>query len=281
MNEQRLSEEIEQLLVARNPRHMEVARAALRPGYYLRAARHLRDIRGTVIIGTGFPVSGTFETDGPVGAMALYQALAVLGAHPLIACDAPLSHALAPDYRVLELTRARPCRPPASRRPCNCMRCNRRRLSPSSARGWPPTAATIICAGRTSRRTAFSSTHLSARPTALLLPSATAAMKSAWAILPAPWPSLDISASVTRCDELLVADVSNWGAYGLIAFLALWAGQDLLASVSPVALLNYLSARGSVDGVTGANTLTEDGLQARQGMRVIAALRALTNFPPS
>ena len=38
MNEQRLSEEIEQLLVARNLRHMEVARAALRPGYYLRGA---------------------------------------------------------------------------------------------------------------------------------------------------------------------------------------------------------------------------------------------------
>ena len=81
MNEQLLSEEIEQLLVARNLRHMAMARAALRPGYYLRAASHLRDIRGTVIIGTGFPVSGTFETDGPVGAMALYQALAVLGAH--------------------------------------------------------------------------------------------------------------------------------------------------------------------------------------------------------
>ena len=92
---------------------------------------------------------------------------------------------------------------------------------------------------------------------------------------------LDISASVTRCDELLVADVSNWGAYGLIAFLALWAGQDLLASVSPVALLNYLSARGSVDGVTGENTLTEDGLQVWQGLRVIAALRALTKFSPS
>ena len=41
MNEQRLSEEIEKLLVARNLRHMETARAALAPGYYLRAARHL------------------------------------------------------------------------------------------------------------------------------------------------------------------------------------------------------------------------------------------------
>ena len=31
-------------------------------GYYLRAAQRLRDLRGTVLIGTGFPVGDTFET---------------------------------------------------------------------------------------------------------------------------------------------------------------------------------------------------------------------------
>jgi hypothetical protein len=54
-----------------------------------------------------------------------------------------------------------------------------------------------------------------------------------------------------------------------------------LASISPVTLLNYLSAHGSVDGVTGHNTLTEDGLQASEGMRVIERLRVLTNFSHS
>ena len=80
MNESQLGRAIEALLVARNLRNMAIARRALRPGYYLRAARHLHRIDGTVIIGTGFPVAGTFETDGPVGAMALYQALDALGA---------------------------------------------------------------------------------------------------------------------------------------------------------------------------------------------------------
>jgi hypothetical protein len=90
--------------------------------------------------------------------------------------------------------------------------------------------------------------------------------------------TLDITAAVTGCDELLVADVSNWGAYGLIALLGLWAGRDLLAEVSPLAILNYLSAHGSVDGVTRGNTLTEDGLPASEGQRVIAQLRQLTGF---
>ena len=72
MTELELSVAIEELLVARNPRHMQVARAALAPGYYLRAADLLRDVAGNVLIGTGFPVTTTFETDGPVGAIALY-----------------------------------------------------------------------------------------------------------------------------------------------------------------------------------------------------------------
>jgi hypothetical protein len=72
--------------------------------------------------------------------------------------------------------------------------------------------------------------------------------------------------------------VSNWGAYGVIAILASWAGQDLLGQVSPVEILDYLSARGSVDGVTRENTLTEDGLEAEEGLRVIQELRILTGF---
>ena len=64
----------------------------------------------------------------------------------------------------------------------------------------------------------------------------------------------------------------------LIALLAVWAEQDLLAGVSPVDILDYLSARGSVDGVTRENTLTEDGLEAEEGLRVIQELRVLTGF---
>jgi hypothetical protein len=90
--------------------------------------------------------------------------------------------------------------------------------------------------------------------------------------------TLDINAAATTCDELLVADVSNWGAYGLIAMLAHWAQIDLLAQISPVEVLDYLSACGSVDGVTRENTLTEDGLEAEEGLCLIQELRILTGF---
>ena len=62
MDELKLSIAIEDLLVQRNLRGMQQVQAVLEPGYYLRAAQHLRNISGTVLIGTGFPVADTFET---------------------------------------------------------------------------------------------------------------------------------------------------------------------------------------------------------------------------
>ena len=98
-----LSRSIEELMVARNLRGMARVKTSLEPGYFLRAASHLRDIKGTVLIGTGFPVVNTYETDGPVGAIALYEALEELGAEPLLACGPPLSRCISDEYRVLEL----------------------------------------------------------------------------------------------------------------------------------------------------------------------------------
>jgi hypothetical protein len=60
----------------------------------------------------------------------------------------------------------------------------------------------------------------------------------------------------------------------------MWAGRDLLAEVSPLEILGYLSQRGSVDGVTRENTLTEDGLDPGEGLQIIRALRQLTGFIP-
>ena len=279
MQDQPLSEFIEQLLVSSNPRHMAVAQAALQPSYYLRGARHLRDITGPVIIGTGFPVSGTFETDGPVGAIALYQALATLGARPYIACGAPLAHALATDYRVLQLT--------ARNQQAACLEATTQLLALQ-----PKAIIAIECPGIAADNRYYNMRGEDITADCFYFdPFINQANCPTIAIgdggneigmgnIAKTLAGLDITASITCCRELLVADVSNWGAYGLIAFLGLWSQQDLLASISPEALFNYLSARGSVDGVTRENTLTEDGLPSFEGVRIIEELRALTHFTP-
>ena len=277
MNEQGLSEEIERLLVARNLRHMQVARAALLPGYYLRAARHLRDLTGTVIIGTGFPVGDTFETDGPVGAMALYETLRTLGAEPVIACGPPLSNALADDYRVLALG-ARELDAANTEATVQLKALRPQAVVAIERPGLAADSRYYNMRGEdvTARCTVFDPfISLAHCPTIAI---GDGGNEIGMGNIATALAALHITTSVTRCDELLVADVSNWGAYGLIAFLALWSRRDLLAEIFPLQLLNYLCARGSVDGVTRANTLTEDGLQVHEGLEVIKALRALVGF---
>jgi len=277
LNDLELSTAIEQLLVARNLRNMQVARAALHAGYYLRAARLLQDRDGRVLIGTGFPVTDTFETDGPVGAIALYQALEALGGEPIIACGPPLSKVLADDYRLLPLT-ARDLDAARNEATAGLRRLQPQAIVSIERPGLAEDGCYYNMRGEdiTARCSFFD-------PFLTLADCPTIAIgdggnEIGMGNIRAAIATLDIRASVTTCDELLVADVSNWGAYGLIALLARWSGRDLLADIAPLSILEYLSARGSVDGVTRANTLTEDGLDATEGMRVIDELRTLTGF---
>ena len=277
MTEQTLSVAIESLLVAENPRNMQLARGALAPGYIARAAEHLRDLSGSVIIGTGFPVTGTFETDGPVGAIALYQCLEALGASPMIACGPPLADSLAGEFAVLEL-RARD------------IATARREAIAELTRLAPAAVVSIERPGLAadgryynmrrediSERCFFFDPYLDEAdcPT---IGIGDGGNEIGMGNISAELAALDIHPSITRCDELVVADVSNWGAYGLIAMLATWADTDLLGHIAPLSILNYLSGKGSVDGVTGENTLTEDGMGPDKGLKIIGELRRLTGF---
>ena len=89
---------------------------------------------------------------------------------------------------------------------------------------------------------------------------------------------LDIVPSITRCDELVIADVSNWAAYGLIAMLAYWQQTDLLMRINPQQILAYIVSRGGLDGVTKKSSLTEDSLPSAEGQRMITSLRQMIGF---
>ena len=89
---------------------------------------------------------------------------------------------------------------------------------------------------------------------------------------------LNIVPSTTTCDELIVADVSNWGAYGIISFLSLWKQRDFLSEIVPLDILKFISELGSVDGVTRVNQLTEDGLSVDEGESVLRELRHACRF---
>ncbi|TBR41588.1 DUF4392 domain-containing protein [Marinomonas agarivorans] len=304
MNEtlEQLSESIEAALVARNLRGMAHVRASLDSGYCLRAARTLFEHKGVVLIGTGFPVatstettnstfetsstskinstseiSSTFETDGPLGAIALYQSLEALGSTPYIVCGAPLSQAIKNEYRVVDIKLGKHDQQDAEAQAILD------ELTPSvvlsiERPGQAEDGSYYNMRGEdiSARCACFDSfMNLAQCPTIAIgdggneigMGNVSEALKS-----------LDIVAATTKCDELVVADVSNWGGYGLISILSRLANQDLLAQISPLTILQYLSNLGSVDGVTRLNQLTEDGQSLDVGDAVIEELRRLSGF---
>jgi hypothetical protein len=272
-----LSQSIEDLLVARNLRGMRDVQPALTPGYYMRAAKLLLDCKGTVLIGTGFPVLDSFETDGPVGAIALYQTLEYLGAKPIIVCGAPMSTAIAADFRVHEIVVGELDNAEheaqlalTNLQPDLVLSIERAGLSEQG----------IYCnmlGEDISDRCAsfdFFLKHANCPTIAIGDGGNEVGMGNIVEAI----KQLDITPSVTTCDELVIADVSNWAAHGLIAMLAHWQQEDLLVRINPRKILEYIAERGSLDGVTREPTLTEDSLPLSEGQKLIVSLRQLIGF---
>jgi hypothetical protein len=273
MTPEELSRAVEALLVARNPRSMQRLAAALEPGYCLRAARALLG-RCSVIIGTGFPVADTFETDGPPGAMALYRALERLGTQCHLACAAPLADRIEGDFAVLVLeafdhpaARAEARRRLAELAPDAVVAIERPGLA-SDGRYYNMRGEDI-----TPRCAIFDYyLELARCPTVAIGDGGNEIGMGRVADAVA---QLSIRGAATSCDELVVADVSNWGAYGIVGLLEALSGKALLDGIDHRGSLAYLSARGSVDGVTRENTLTEDGFPADAGEELLERLGAL------
>ncbi|MDP5138215.1 DUF4392 domain-containing protein [Rheinheimera baltica] len=269
-----ISQQIEQLLVRQNPRGMATLKPHLRPGYILRAARLLNQCRGTVLIGTGFPVLDTFETDGPVGAIGLYKLLEQLGANPIIVCGDPLYSALKADYQCFQikvnqydalptiasvaLTELKPQLVISIERP-----------------GFNAQQRYANMRGEDISARCASFDYFLTQAHCPTIGIGDGGNEIGMGNLYQQVSALNITPCVTQCDELIVADVSNWAAWGLTAMVSLLRGENRLSDANPLAILQYLSAKGSVDGVTRLNTLTEDGLAHTEGQQLIDDLQLL------
>jgi len=97
------SQQIEDIILQHGKRGMKDLQKCMKPGYCRRAAQMILDSKGVVVIGTGFPVSGSFESDGPIGAIALYRILVELGYEPVFACAPPISLILSHSFLTYEL----------------------------------------------------------------------------------------------------------------------------------------------------------------------------------
>jgi hypothetical protein len=210
---------IEDIVLSHGGRGMNRLRGALPADYCTRAARMIMANRGRVLIGTGFPVDGSFETDGPIGAIALYRVLERLGYEPIFGCAPPISRVLGDDFRTLEIpilswsaTVAIVDKALADIRPALIVSIER----PGVARdGRYYNMRGKEISGSLAKFDLFFN-----RCECATIAVGDGGNEIGMGNIYAEVSRLDITPSVTTCDELVIATVSNWGVYGMIAAMS-------------------------------------------------------------
>ena len=89
-------------------------------------------------------------------------------------------------------------------------------------------------------------------------------------------PGLPKMPCATRTARLVIASVSNWGAYGLVAAVSRVVRCDLLPEEKEEeALIARMVEAGAVDGISGERAHTVDGFTLEENSRIISQLRLL------
>lgn len=262
------------IIIRTNKRGMRDLAACLDESHIMRAASALLALpcSDPVNICTGFPVQGRPETDGPAGALALAGALIGLGREVRLASYPEVLQVIGP------LT------PGAARHhllPCGA----------TAPRLDGPAISIEIC-GRVkdgSYRNMRGQDIGASAPwfeTAIglsaLVSIGDGGNEFGMGSAPRQWfDRWKVEKPVSICSHLVPAEVSNWGALGVVAALSRLTGQDLLPGPEEYdRLLNQLAEAGFVDGMHGTAMPTEDGWPAGTGRSVVAALRDWTGLSP-
>lgn len=84
---------------------------------------------------------------------------------------------------------------------------------------------------------------------------------------------LSIAPCVVEVDYPIIATVSNWGAYGLCAYLQRLSGERLMPDYSEIeAYLKKISVMGSIDGITKQHVPMVDGFAPEIEREIIDSL---------
>jgi D-glutamate cyclase len=276
----RVADLVDQIL-ALDPGHRDIA-AFSTPGAAARAARALHGARRVLIV-TGFTVEPDMpETDGPPGAAVLGRALRQLGARvtyvtdtinvPLVEAalktlDEPSDVVVYPreaDGARRLLAAERPTHLVAIERPGRNRVGDYLNMRGESVAAWnAPIDELFVVA--TARRPATIGIGDGGNEIGM------GKVRTRLARLDALRARI---ATVVPVDHLVVAGVSNWGGYGIVAALGRLSGLDLLHTPEiERRLIEACVAAGACDGVTRRREPTVDSLAAETHGAVVDLLR--------
>jgi hypothetical protein len=273
---------IEDVILRHDKRGVSALRPHLPPDFCRQAADLLAIEPGVALITTGFYIlkTGTPETDGPPGAVAIGQALERLGWRSLYVTDR-VSQPVMEDLTAPEQVIGFPVTDAAA---------SQRHAREILDRVRPTVLISIERCGRTrdgrylnmrgldvSRETAqvdflfdgeIPSIGIGDGGNEIGMGNVAEAVAASGSLVHDP--------CVTRVSRLVIASVSNWGGYGLVAALSSIAGRDLLPTIEEEhRLVARTAALGAVDGTTGAADGRVDGFDPDVTAEILSDLRAL------
>ncbi len=274
-----MAESIEDIILDHDKRGMLALRPHLPPDFCSQAAQFVIEKTGGVIIVTGFYVvmAGKPETDGPPGAIAIGEALKALGRQVTYVSDeytTPVLRRYANGSEVIDF-------------PIDGIVASKEHAEAILDRVKPSLLISIERCGRTREDTYLNmrAVDISPHPARLDylfdsdIPSVgigdggnEIGMGNLAEVIPLV-DSLPDYPAVNQVDRLVIASVSNWGGYGLVAALSRIAGRNLLPSVeSETAMLHGMVEAGVVDGTTGDAVPTVDNFSAEENGALLARL---------
>lgn len=268
---------IENIILHHSNRGMHLLREKLPENYCREAAQDILSWeRGNVLLTTGFYVAGYAETDGPVGTVMLAKALNKLGYHAVIVTDEYCRGFFEPERIETVYMKNSDGEPFCAEliekfKPVGMIsieRCGQNTQDDyANMRG-------VSIKENTAPVDMLFAKYLGQIPTIGVGDGGNEIgmgnMKDVIA------EKLSLIPCKVCVDRLVIATVSNWGAYGIVAYLALLSGdKSLLPGYKWVAsYLKSIVALGSVDGVSKENVPSVDGFPQEIEEEIMSDLTA-------
>ena len=279
-----MAETIEDIILDHDKRGMLALRPHLPADFCRQAAQYVMDHPGHTVIVTGFYVimAGKPETDGPPGAIAIGRALRALGRKVTYVTDsytAPVLQQWAGEADVVEF-------------PISGIEESKRHAAQLLQDLQPALLISIERCGRSRNDTYLNMRARDITPqTARLdylfdggIPSVgigdggnEIGMGNLVDVIPSV-DSLPDDPAISRVDRLVIASVSNWGGYGLVAALSQICGRNILPVADDEAqMVQGMIDAGAVDGTTGDAVPTVDNFSMDENSELLARLHSVVS----
>jgi hypothetical protein len=271
---------IEDCILKYDTRGMSKVREALPVDFCRKAAEFLRDNMGTVLITTGFYVSGYCETDGPPGAVILGEALMRMGSTVGVVTDRYCCEVLKKvkvPFEVYEF-------------PITGEEESEEYGGELLSRVDPSIIVSIERCGRAkdgkyyNMRAQDISSYTGKVDVLFDFPRSVGVgdggneigMGKVYDSIKEAVVHGDVMGSVIETTHLVVSSVSNWGVYGVLAYLSI--KEDTLLLRSEDDILSRLVKAGAIDSSSGEHVLAVDGFSLETTNKIIDDLKRETGL---